>query len=110
MRTLKRRDLESAMKKKGFEEVKTRSTNHTAYQLQRTTPGKTRVKTVLSRGGHGREISQPLLGKVMGQIGFGDGDEELFADYIECRFERGPYEDMLRAKNLLSVRGRRSRR
>lgn len=95
--TFKRREVERALEKKGFEKSKGKR-KHSIFIYYTKGGKKTKVWTVTSHGSGGSDIGDPLLGRMAQQCKIATAD---FRKLIQCPISRESYEDMLRDSGAL---------
>lgn len=92
---LQRRDVESALVKKGF--VHTEGANHGQFRLH-VAGKRTEFATSLSRGTNYRELSDDLVSKIAGQVGL---QKREFVSLVECTLSAAGYLKLLRDQKKL---------
>lgn len=98
--TFKRREVEQALQKKGFEKSKGKH-KHSIFIYYTSEGKKTDVRTLTSHGSGGTDIGDPLLGRMASQCKI---SKLRFEQLIECPLSRECYEDMLRDSGALGER------
>jgi predicted RNA binding protein YcfA (HicA-like mRNA interferase family) len=93
MATRKTRDIEAALKKKGFQREEG---DHSFFTYRRASDSK--KTSVFTKTSHGTaEVDSFLLGKMAKQCRLSQGD---FSDLVECPLDRAAYEAKLREKGV----------
>ena len=95
--TFKRREVERALRKKGFEKSKGKH-KHSIFNYYTKSGRKTGVWTITSHGSGGTDIGNSLLGSMARQCQLDKADFELL---IRCPLSRDSYEDILRDSGAL---------
>jgi hypothetical protein len=91
----RRRDIESALEKKGFR----RSDTDHAWFVYFTDDGKkTTARTKTSHGASGTSIGSPLLGMMAKQCGLATGE---FLDLVDCPLTRESYQVLIEQRGKL---------
>ena len=95
--TIKPRDLSKALTAKGFRKVE--GGDHDFYFYYDENGNKTKIRTKLSRGSHGKKpIDESMIGIIKEQMHF-DKKEQLI-QFVECKFTAEDYRNMINKKNL----------
>ena len=95
--TLKRRKVEAALKRKGFEKGEGRH----SYFIYHTRQGvKTSVWTMTSHGSSGADISDPLIALMARQCRI---SKKKFEQLVDCSLSQEEYEELLVEKNVIHV-------
>ena len=89
--TFKRREVERALEKKGFEKSKGKR-KHSIFIYYTKGGKKTKVRTVTSHGSGGTDIGDSLRGRMAKQCRIAKSDFDLL---IQCPLSRESYEGML---------------
>ena len=95
--TLKRRKVEAALERKGFEKGEGRHSYFTYYTLQ---GDKTSVWTMTSHGSSGADISDPLIALMVRQCRI---PRTKFEQLVDCALSQEEYEELLAEKNAIRV-------
>lgn len=86
---LKKKDIESALERKGFVRGKG---DHRRFVYWTSDGRITDRKTMLSHGSGGKAIGDPLLGEMAKQCGLKKGE---FVELVRCTLDRVGYERLL---------------
>lgn len=92
---LKRRDIESSLKRKGFRRTEG---NHSFFIYHSSAGKKSTVRTKTSHGSNSREISDELVSKMAQQCKLPNKD---FKELIACPLSRDDYEKKLIEQQLV---------
>ena len=96
MTEIKRRKVENALRKKGFEKENTHS-DHIWYVLIVNNEVEPKIKVHMSMGGHGENIKQHNLKKMSLEMRM--EDQKQFYNFINCPLSYDQYLDHLRKNN-----------
>lgn len=98
MTEIKRRKVETALKKKGFEKQKTHR-DHIWYVLIVNNEVEPKIKVHMSMGGHGENIKQYNLKKMALEMRM--ENQKQFYDFIDCDLTYDRYLNHLRRNNYI---------
>lgn len=98
MTEIKRRKVETALKKKGFEKEKTHR-DHIWYVLIVNNEVEPKIKVHMSMGGHGENIKQHILKKMALEMRM--ENQKQFYDFIDCDLTYDRYLNHLRRNNYI---------
>lgn len=91
----RRRDIESALEKKGFRRFEN---DHTWFVYFTEDGKKTTRRTKTSHGASGSSIGQPLLGMMAKQCGLATAE---FLELVDCPRTRESYQELLAERGML---------
>ena len=98
MTEIKRRKVESILKKKGFEKEKTHK-DHIWYVLIVNNEIEPKIKVHMSMGGHGENIRQQNMKKMALEMRM--DNQKQFQNFINCPLSYDQYLDYLRKNNYI---------
>jgi len=96
MTTLKRNEIRSSLKTKGF--VENNKKDHFYYYLKDKDGMDIGIRTKMSRGSKYREICEPLIHEMARQIKI---DKNQFINLIKCPLTKNKYYEILEDKGLM---------
>lgn len=94
MPTQKRKDVEAALKQKGFVLKEQRDHRYYFFFLD----GRQVARTKVSHGTKYKDLADDLIGGMARQCNL---SKEQFLDQVKCPMSREEYEELLRGQNLL---------
>ena len=101
MSTIRPKELESALLKKGFRKTDGGDHNYFFYYIGEE---KTKVRTKISRGSHGKKmIGDSLISVIKDQMHFDEKTQLI--EFVECTFSKEDYQDLLVNKGVVVIRG-----
>ena len=98
MTQIKRRVVESGLKRKGFRSLPNKK-NDLWYGLVIDGKFEPKIRTFVSRGGHGAEIQTKNIQNMVKELKM--ENREQFFNYIKCPYKHNEYLENLRRNNYI---------